>query len=176
MQQTTTVERPLITLAELEVLEAKHTSALAPVPPAPMERPKVTARDARHQILGGIKIIARICGVDMTQDIRPAEMLVQRIDELEEEAAKREAYIKQLIAEHEAEKSHYRKALSAVSKVLDLYGGDPFEMKPISKWGKADLGKWMIAAGESIKWVMQRAENALDPDPDHVVPIAPDPE
>lgn len=169
--ETSVIDPTRIRIADLEVLEATQKSII----PAPvMERPRVTAHDARHQILGGIKIIARICGIDMTQDIYPAEMLVQRIDQLETEAAAREAYIRQLKAEQEAEKSHYRKALTAVGKVLDLYSGDPFELKPISKWDKASLGKWMIAAAESISWVMQRAENALDPD--HAVPIIKDPE
>lgn len=152
----------LMTIAELDTLAQRHASSITPAPaqsPTPIQ---VTARDARHQILGGIKIIARICGVDMTQDIHPTEMLVQRIDQLEELAKLQHAEI-----------AEYRKALKAIGTVLDGHE-DPFEVKPPSKWKKVEADKWMLAAGESIKWSMQRAENALDPK--QAVPIAPDPE
>lgn len=150
----------LMTINKLEELAQRHAlvTTSAPVP----GRVQITARDARHQILGGIKIIARICGVDMTQDIHPTEMLVQSIDKLED-----------LVRAQQAEIDGYRKALKAVGTVLENHD-DPFQLKPSSKWSKAELGSWIINAGESIQWVMQRAENALDPH--HIVPIAADPE
>jgi hypothetical protein len=151
-----------MTIAELDTLAQRHASSITPAPTPQPTRIQVTARDARHQILGGIKIIARICGVDMTQDIHPTEMLVQRIDSLED-----------LVKAQQAEIAEYRKALCAVGTVLEVHD-DPFELRPSSKWSKAELGQWIISAGESIKWVMQRAENALDPA--HAVPIAKDPD
>jgi len=152
----------LMTIAKLDELAEKHRSIPAPIVSEVQTKVKITARDARHEILGAIKIIARMCGMDMTQDVHPTELLVRRIDELEIEAQQREIEIKEL-----------RKALSAVGTVLEVHD-DPFELRPASKWSKAELGQWIINAGESIKWVMQRAENALDPK--HAVPIAADPE
>jgi hypothetical protein len=153
----------LMTIDRLEQLAQSHpiVSTAPPVEAAP-KRVTVTARDARHQILGGIKIIARICGIDMTQDISPAEMLVQRIEQLEA--------IRQQQMDEIAE---LRKALSTVGTVLEVHS-DPFELRPSSKWTKTELAQWIINADESRKWVMQRAENALDPK--HIVPIAADPE
>lgn len=157
------IDPKTVTLADLEVLEAPKT--IAPVPPAPAERalPPISKRDLRQQFVGVIRMINHLTGGDMREQVDSLDFLVRRNDALEEQ-------IRQL----EAEKASYRKALSAVGTVLDLYSGDPFELKVMSKWNKAELGNWMIAAAESIKWVMQRAENALDPD--HAVPIAKDPE
>lgn len=173
--QTQTVEPARLTIADLEVIEAKETRrSLVP------QRQPLSKHDATQRVLGGIKLIKFFYGGAMNDDVDAVDYLTSLVDQLEAEKAEQakrfEAEKAALLAQHESEKRHYRKALAAVAKVLDLYSGDPFELKPISKWGKADLGKWMIAAGESIQWVMQRAENALDPNPDHVVPIAPDPE
>jgi hypothetical protein len=152
----------LMTIAELDKLEQRHSYIIpAPVQPAP-KRPPITKRDAQHEILGAIKIIARMNGMDMTKDVHPTELLVSRIDELEAQAD-------QLHKENEA----LRKALAAVGTVLEVHD-DPFELKPSSKWSKAEMGNLIIGMCESIKWVMQRAENALDPQ--HAVPIVPDPE
>jgi hypothetical protein len=114
-----------------------------------------------------MRMINHFSGAQMHREIDTVEFLSTRVDELE-------AQIKDERERFETEKASYRKALGAVSKVLDLYSGDPFELKPASKWSKTEMGKWMLAAAESINWVMQRAENELDHD--HAVPIAKDPE
>lgn len=171
-----------ITIHELEVLVADQP----PPPPVMQEyrQPKVTARDARHQVLGAMKLIARMSGMDMTRDVHPTELLVERIDQLEEEmqALRRshEAELQKLRAAHDAEKDTYRnqireltRALRNVSIVLDNHY-DPFELKPPSKWNKPDMGKWMMGVTESIKWAVQRIDNLLDPAT--AKPIAPDPE
>jgi hypothetical protein len=163
----TAIDPLKLKLADLEVLEARDSGAMRAIEKAEQHYKPITQRDARQRMIGMMKMINHFSGGDMRQEIDTIDFLVQRIDVLEEENAK-------LREQFEAEKLHYRQALAAVGKVIDLYSGDPFELKPISKWSKADLGKWMIAAGESIKWVMQRAENALDPD--HAVPIVKDPE
>lgn len=163
----TAIDPMNVKLADLEVLEAQQPKALAISQPPIHERPLLKKRDAKQQIFGGLKIINHLSGGDMRQQIDAAEFLSNRVDELEDQLQKeREAF--------EAEKLGYRKALESVGKVLDLYSGDPFELKAASKWTKPDMGKWMLAAAESINWVMQRAENELDHD--HAVPIAKDPE
>lgn len=143
-----------ITLQQLDALAEKHLS----LPPAPPEPKPITRRDARQQVLGAIKIIARMSGMSMVTDVHPTELLVQRIDELEAQSAAKDAHIARL-----------EKALANASAVLELYADDPFELKPISKWNKGELGKWMLAAMESIKWVVTRAENELDQA--HAVPL-----
>lgn len=139
----------LMTLAELEALTTRH------IPPPP---PPMTARDGRHQILGAIKIIARMSGMSMVTDVAPVELLVRRIDELEAEAQRREAEIQQ-----------YREALAAVGIALEAHS-DPFEAKVASKWAKSDLVNWIQGVCQSITWVMTRAENALDPE--HAQPVS----
>lgn len=164
MQQTA-IDPLNIKLADLEVLEAQPKT-LAIVEAAPV-RPLLTRRDAKQQILGAMRMINHFSGAQMHREIDTVEFLSSRVDELEAQLQKeRERF--------EIEKAGYRKALTAVGKVLDLYSGDPFELKAASKWTKPDMGKWMLAAAESINWVMQRAENELDHD--HAVPIAKDPE
>ncbi len=168
MQTTKGIDPTTVRLSDLEVLESQ-TPAIAIAPALP----RVTGRDARHQILGGIKIIARICGMSMVEDIHPAELLVRRIDQLEDEAAEREKTIQALRQQLEAEKNHYRnanqaeiagyrKALRNIAAVIEPYS-DPFDLKPFSKWKNDEKGKWILAAGESIKWAVQRAENQIDP-------------
>ena len=124
-------------------------------------------------VLGAIKIIARMSGMDMTQDVHPTELLVQRIDELEQQAQQREAEIKALKAEKLEAVNGHRKALRNIAAVLETYG-DPFDAKPFSKWKNDEKGRWMLAVAESIKWAVQRADNVLDPV--NAVPIAADPE
>ena len=172
----------MLTIHDLEVMVAAQ-----PPPPASMQpyrQPQVTARDARHQILGAIKIIARMSGMDMTSEVHPTELLVERIDQLEaaNEALRQahEAEVQKLREAHDAEKDTYRnqiremtRALRNVSIVLDNHY-DPFEVKPPSKWTKPDMGKWMQGVTESIKWAVQRIDNLLDPAT--AKPIAPDPE
>jgi len=161
----------LMTIAELDQLEKRQQTIVATAPiPQPV---KVTARDARHQVLGAIKIIARMSGMDMTQDVHPTELLVQRIDELEQQAQQREAEIKALKAEKLDAVNGHRKALRNIAAVLETYG-DPFDAKPFSKWKNDEKGRWMLAVAESIKWAVQRADNVLDPV--NAVPIAADPE
>jgi hypothetical protein len=161
----------LMTIAELEQLEKRQHSIVAT---APITQPvKVTARDARHQVLGAIKIIARMAGMDMTKDVHPTELLVQRIDELEAQAQAREAEITALKAEKAAAVKEHQKALRNIAAVLETYS-DPFDVKPFSKWKNDEKGKWMLAVAESIKWAVQRADNQLDPV--NAVPIAADPE
>lgn len=164
MQQTA-IDPLKVKLADLEVLEAQP-KALAIVEPAET-RPLLTRRDAKQQIIGAMRMINHFSGAQMHREIDTVEFLSSRVDELE-------ALLKAERERFEMEKAGYRKALESVGKVLDLYSGDPFELKAASKWTKPDMGKWMLAATESINWVMQRAENALDPD--HAVPIAKDPE
>jgi len=152
-----------ITIADLDRLAAQHSTAIIPIEPAPRPTaPPITKRDTRQRILGAMKIMNFLCGGDMREEIDSTDFLVRRIDVLE-------AQHQQL----QAEIAEYRKALAAVGTVLEIHD-NPFELKPSSKWSKAELGQWILNAGESIQWVMQRAENALDPR--HAVPIAADPE
>jgi hypothetical protein len=80
----------------------------------------------------------------------------------------------------EAEKLGYQKQVKDMRQVLRsialVMDGqvDPFELKPASKWSKAELGKWIIAAVENMNWARQRVDNYIDPK--NAVPIAPDPE
>ncbi len=142
-----------LTMAQLDALAEKHLT----LPPPPEPKP-ITRRDARQQVLGAIKIIARMSGMSMVTDVHPTELLVQRIDELEAQAAAKDAII-----------ARQEKALANISAVLELYASDPFELKPISKWNKGELGKWMIEAADSMTWAMTRAENELVPE--HAVPL-----
>jgi len=167
MQLQTAVEPARLTIADLEVIEAQHR-ALTLIPPpvdaAPRPRAPLTKNQTVHQILGGIKIIARLNGIDMTQDIYPAEMLNQRIEQLEDQNEQLQQEISEL-----------RKALMVVGSVLEVHASSyPFEDKAPSRVKRIDLDQWVQATAESIKHVMQRAENALDPQ--HIVPIAADPE
>lgn len=175
MSPITGIDPKTVRLADLDVLESSPTTiTIAPAPP------RVTRRDARHEILGAIKIIARMSGMSMIEDVHPTELLVRRIDQLEAEAAEREAQIVAMKESFELEKSHYRnqiadckKALRNISVVLDGHV-DPFEVKPYKKWNKEDLGAWIMAVVGSMNWARQRADNLLDPV--NAQPIAPDPE
>ena len=126
--QTTAIDPLKLKLADLEVLEAQPKT-LAIVEPAPA-RPVLTRRDAKQQILGAMRMINHFSGAQMHREIDTVEFLSARVDELE-------AQLKAERDRFEAEKLHYRQALTAVGKVIDLYSGDPFELKPISKWSKA---------------------------------------
>ncbi len=160
--QTATIEPARLTIADLERLAVRQSAlAVVATPPAPA-RAKVTRRDAEHEILGAVKLIARINGMDSTKLVHPVELLVERIDQLEDAQT-----------QLQQQNADLRKALSAISMVLEGHE-DPFEVKPPSKWKKIEADKWMLAAGESIKWALQRAENALAPS--NAVPIASDPE
>lgn len=175
-----------MTIADLENLEKRQQTIVATGPiPQPV---KVTARDARHQVLGAIKIIARMSGMDMTRDVHPTELLVQRIDELERQAEEREAAhqreieaiqnaktqeIDALTTKHTNQTTAYKKALRNIAVVIQDYA-DPFDAKPFSKWKNNEKGAWMLAVAESVSWAVQRADNVLDPV--NAVPIAADPE
>jgi hypothetical protein len=163
----------MLTMQRLDELAERYTSppaAQQAIEAAPV-RVQITARDARHQILGGIKIIARICGIDMTQDIYPAEMLVQRIDQLEDMVQAQRVEIERLKGANRDEIAGYKKALRNIAARLEIYR-QPFENKPFSKWKNDDKGKWMLAVGETVDWAVQRADNQLDPV--NAVTIAPD--
>lgn len=162
MLQAVTIEPARITIADLEVLEAQHSSAIMPIEPVNDALPPLTKRDVRQRLIASQKIMNWLCGGDMRDEINSTDFLVRRIDVLE-------AQHNQL----QRENAELRKALSAVGTVLEVHD-DPFALKPPSKWSKAELGNLIINVGESIKWVMQRAENALDPA--HAVPIVADPE
>lgn len=167
MQTTTGIDPTTIRLADLDVMEVPNQITMKPA------LPRVTKRDAQHEILGAIKIIARLNGMSMVEQVHPTELLVRRIDQLEDEAAQREKDFHALTEKYEAEKASYqnankaeiagyRKALRNIAVVLALYS-DPFELKPFSKWKNDEKGKWIMAAGESVKWAVQRADNQLDP-------------
>lgn len=160
-----------LTIQRLDELAAKYsptpTNVIEPAP----ARVQITARDARHQILGGIKIIARICGIDMTQDIYPAEMLVQRIDQLEDLVVQLRRELDEAKAAKQDEIVGYKKALRNIAARLEIYR-QPFENLPFSKWKNDAKGKWMLAVGETVDWAVQRADNQLDPV--NAVLIAPD--
>lgn len=169
MQTTTGIDPTTIRLADLEVMEAKPASSLA------VQRPLLGKRDAKQQLLGAMRIINHLSGGDMRQQIDTVEFLSLRVDELE-------AQIEAMQKQFEAEKASYRqsmvgeiagykKALRNIAAVLALYS-DPFDLKPFSKWKNDEKGKWMLAAAESIKWAVQRADNQLDPV--NAVPIAAD--
>lgn len=139
-----------MTLAQLEKL-------LAPAPPPP-----ITADRARHEILGAMKLMARLAGVAMHEDVYPTELFVRRVDELET-----------AIAAQRQEIARLRKALTAISGALEAHT-DPFGVRPPSKWTKTEMGTALLAAAETIVWATQRIDNELDPA--HAQPIAPDPE
>lgn len=163
--QTATLEPTRIRMADLEILEAQQSSIMpASIPAAPREKrlPPMTKRDLRQQFLGVARMINHLSGGDMREQIDNLDFMVRHIDLLEEEKT-----------QLERDNAELRKALSAICTVLEGHE-DPFEVKPPSKWKKVEADKWMLAAGESIKWVMQRAENALEPV--NAVPIAADPE
>src|SRR5689334_12533751 len=79
MQQPTAVEPARLTIADLEVLEAK---ALAPVPAAP-PRPLIPKRDARQQMVGMMRMINHFSGGDMREEINTVDFLTRKNDELE---------------------------------------------------------------------------------------------
>lgn len=140
--------------------ESKHTSEITVVSPSPIDNefgaidePKFTARYARHQVLGAMKLICRMSGQSMVTEVAATELFVERVNELEAQSAAKDAHIARL-----------EKALANISAVLELHAADPFELKPISKWNKGELGKWMIEAADSMKWAMTRAENELVPE------------
>lgn len=142
-----------MTMQTLEALEAR----LAPAP-----LPKIAANAARHQILGAMKLIARMADMPMQEEVYPTELFVRRVDQLEDEndALRREV-------------AECHKALAAISAALEAHT-DPFGVKPSSKWTKTEMAAALLAAGETITWATQRADNLLDPD--HAQPIAKDPE
>jgi len=126
------------------------------------ERPLIDARTARAQVVGMQKWVVWMSGGEMRDDVAANEILVGRIDELEDALAVKDAYIERLT-----------KALANVGAVLEDYTDDPFEAKPMPKWNKGELGKRILAMVDSIKWVVTRAENELDPR--HAVPLLPGP-
>lgn len=139
-----------MTIQQLEAL-------LAPAPP-----PSVTADQARQQVLGGMKMLARMAGMGAQEDVQVADLFVRRVHELE-----------QTIARLEQEIGGYRRGLMAISAAVEAHT-DPFGLKPASKWTKTELAAWTLAAGETMTWAAQRADNLLDPA--HFQPIARDPE
>lgn len=156
----------LADLADLTVMEAKPASTLAIIEPLQAQRPLLKRRDAKQQLLGAMRIINHLSGGDMRQQIDTVEFLSLRVDELE---AQIEAMQKQFEAEKASyqnanrnEIAGYKKALRNIAAVLMLYT-DPFDLKPFSKWKNDEKGKWILAAGESVKWAVQRADNQLDP-------------
>lgn len=169
MQTTTGIDPTTIRLADLEVMEAKPASALA------VQRPLLGKRDAKQQLLGAMRIINHLSGGDMRQQIDTVEFLSLRVDELEAQLAEeRKAFEAEKASYRQsmvAEIAGYKKALRNIAVVLAMYS-DPFDLKPFSKWKNEEKGKWILAAGESIKWAVQRADNQLDPV--NAVPIAPD--
>ncbi len=155
-----------ITLADLDVMEAQPSSSLNIVQPAPVKRPLLTKRDAKQQIIGGLRMINHFSGGDMRQEIDTVAFLTGRIDELEMQLEEeRKAFEAEKTSYQNANRNEiagYRKALRNIAVVLALYS-DPFELKPFSKWKNDEKGKWIMAAGESVKWAVQRADNQLDP-------------
>lgn len=135
-----------LTISDLDTLHKRYT---------PPPRPLLTKEQATQQVFGAIKLIKYFYGGKMHDDVEAVDYLCSRVDTLE------------------AENAALRQALSAISAVLEIHTS-PFEDKAPSKVSRLDVNKWIIAAAESIKWVMQRAENALDPK--HIVDIAKDPE
>ena len=111
----------------------------------------LTVVEMRNQILGGMKILVQLCGMRTESLIRPIEMFVHRIHDLETR-----------ITALEQENAEYRRALSNVSAVLESYVEDDPE-QPVAKMKITKLRDWVTSARESMKWVMQRSENALDP-------------
>lgn len=170
------IDPTTLTLADLDVLEAP-AQTLAIVEPPAVKRPLLTRRDAKQQLIGAMRMINHFSGGDMRQQIDTVAFLSTRVDELEMQLeeerkafeAEKASYRKQLADEI----AGYKKALRNIASVLDMYS-DPFEIKPFSKWKNDEKGKWMMAAAESIKWAVQRADNQLDPV--NAVAIAPDAE
>lgn len=173
MLQTKVIEPARMTMADLEILEAEHAPKGISVLSTKWQPPQLTKRDVRQRVFGTLKLLVFLCGGDMRKEVDAADFLVRRIDALEDEAQKRETYIQQLIEKHEAEKVAYRnsqrdviagykKALRNIAGRLELYR-TPFEELPFSKWKNEAKGKWMLAAGETIDWAVQRADNQLDP-------------
>lgn len=145
-----------LTMAQLDALAEKHLAKQTP-PPAARKSP-IDARSARQQIVGMQKWVVWMSGGEMRDEVAANELLVERIDDLEMKMAAKDAHIARL-----------EKGLANISSVLELYASDPFELKPISKWNKGELGKWMIEAADSMTWAMTRAENELVPE--HAVPL-----
>ncbi len=140
----------MMTIAQLERMIA----------PAPL--PLIKGDQARQQMLGAMKMIARLAGMQGNDDVYATELFVRRVDELE-----------RLIDAQRKEIEEYRKALLAISAALEAHT-DPFGLRPASKWTKTEMAAALLAAGETITWATQRADNLLDPD--HAQPIAKDPE
>lgn len=163
----------MLTMQRLDELAAKYSPPAASAIEIVPQRVPVTARDARHQILGAIKIIARMSGEDMTRDVHPTELLVSRIDKLEATVDAQRAEIERLKVAKQDEIAGYKKALRNIATALSVYRR-PFEDKPFSKWNNTAKGQWMIAVGETVDWAVQRADNQLDPV--NAVVIAPDTE
>lgn len=163
MSPTIGIDPMTLTLADLDVMEAPTTAI---VKPAPAAVKPLTKRDTRQRIIGAMKMINWLCGGEMQQEIDSTDFLVRRIDELE-------AQMEKMREQFEQEKSHYRKAneneiagykkaLRNIAARLEVYR-DPFNLLPFSKWKNEAKGKWMLAAGETIDWAVQRADNQLDP-------------
>lgn len=168
----TTIDPATIKLADLEVIEAQQAKTLVVVESAPV-RPLLTKRDAKQQIFGAMRMINHFSGAQMHREIDTVEFLSNRVDEVEKLLQEeREAF--------EAEKQGYQKQVKDMRQVLRsialVMDGqvDPFELKPSSKWSKAELGQWIMAAVENMNWARQRVDNYIDPK--NAVPIAPDPE
>lgn len=173
--QTAGIDPMTVRLADLDVMEAKPESSMEIIQPAPAQRPLLTRRDAKQQLLGAMRIINHLSGGDMRQQIDTVEFLSVRVDELETLLAEeRKAFEAEKASYQRAmagEIAGYKKALRNIAVVLNIYS-DPFDALPFSKWKNEAKGKWMMAATESIKWAVQRADNQLDPV--NAVPIAPD--
>lgn len=180
----TAIDPMNVKLADLEVLEAQQPRILAPVEPRQDDVPPISKHDLRHQFIGVLRMINHLTGGDMRQQIDSIDFLVRRIDLLEEQNAKlrqkAEADLVEQKEAFEAEKLGYQKQVKDMRQVLRsialVMDGqvDPFELKPSSKWSKAELGQWIIAAVENMNWARQRVDNYIDPK--NAVPIAPDPE
>lgn len=126
------------------------------------ERPLIDARTARAQVVGMQKWVVWMSGGEMRDDVAANELLVERIDKLEDTLAAKDAHIDRLT-----------KALDNMVAVLEPYSDNPFDLKPTSKWNKGDLAQRILSMVESVGWVVTRAENELRPDV--AVPLLPGP-
>lgn len=143
----------MMTMAQLDSLSAR----LAPAP-----LPAVTADAARNQVVGAIKMILRMSGVPMHEEVYATELFVRRVKELED-----------MIEALRKENEKLARVLAQVGTVLEPHC-DPFETKVPSKWKADDCKQWMQETAQSVRWAVTAADNAIDPR--HEQPIAPGPE
>lgn len=138
-----------LTMAQLDALAEKHLAL--PQPPEP--RQQTAPRDARHQVLGAMKLIARMSGKSMVTEVAATELFVERVNELEAQAAAKDAHIARL-----------EKALDNIYAVLEIHADNPFDLKPVSKWNKGQLAQRILRMVEDIRWSTTRVENELRPE------------